>query len=108
VKQHVSQIGAMNTMGASARFSMRLEPDLKEWLEEEAKLQDRSAGDIAAQAIATQKARSEARTKMIEEAVKEADIGIFVSSNAVHDWMDSWGTENELPIPQPDISLHRS
>lgn len=98
----------MKTMTTSARFSMRLEPDLKEWLEEEAKLHDRSAGYIAAQAIATQKLRSESRRRMIDEAVLEADKGVFVSSEAVSAWMNSWGSENELPVPKPDIFLHRS
>ncbi|CAN7687505.1 hypothetical protein [Rhizobium sp. LjRoot254] len=39
----------------------------------------------------------------IEAALAEADKGIFVSQEAVDRWMESWGTENELPMPEPDI-----
>ena len=90
-------------MASTARFSMRLEPELKDWLEEEAKLKDRSAGYIAAQAIAAQKARSEARRRIIEEAIAEADKGVFISDEKMTAWVDSWDTDNELPEPEPDI-----
>ncbi|AXS39330.1 hypothetical protein [Breoghania sp. L-A4] len=90
-------------MTSSARFSMRLEPELKAWLEQEAKRQDRSAGYIAARAIAAQKVRSEARHRVIAEAIAEADKGIFVSEEAMNAWVASWDTDMELPEPQPDI-----
>lgn len=90
-------------MTSSARFSMRLEPELKEWLEEEAKLKDRSAGYIAAQAIAAQKARSEARIRLIKEAIAEADKGVFISDEKMTEWFMSLGTDHELPEPEPDI-----
>lgn len=82
---------------------MRLEPELKEWLEEEAKQKDRSAGYIAAQAIAAQKSRSEARQRIISEAVAEADKGVFISDEKMTAWVMSLGTDHELPEPEPDI-----
>lgn len=33
----------------------------------------------------------------------EADKGIFISQEAISDWLDSWGSENELEAPEPDI-----
>lgn len=93
---------------ASPRITMRIEPELKSWLEEEAKRQDRSASYLAKQAIEAMKAQSEAKQNMIREAVEQADKGEFVSSEAVHKWMDSWDTDEELPIPTADISLYRS
>lgn len=39
----------------------------------------------------------------IDTALAEADKGIFVSQETVDRWMESWGTENELPMPEPDI-----
>lgn len=95
-------------MTGSVRFSMRLEPELKQWLEEEAKRHDSSAGDVAAQAIAAQKARSEARRRMIEEAAAEADKGEFISAERMNAWFLSLGTENELPEPEADVFLHRT
>lgn len=92
----------MTTM-PSARFSLRLEPELKTWLEDEAKRKDRSAGYIATQAIQSLKEATEARTRLIEEAMKEADKGVFISEEKMTEWVLSLGTENELPEPEPDI-----
>jgi hypothetical protein len=39
----------------------------------------------------------------IDEALAEADKGIFVSGEAVFEWMKSWGTDNVKPFPEPDI-----
>ena len=40
----------------------------------------------------------------LREAVRRADAGgPFISAEKVHEWMRSWGTENELPRPKPDI-----
>lgn len=90
----------------SARFSLRLEPELKAWLEDEAKRKDRSAGYIATQAIQSLKDATEARTRLIEDAIKEADKGVFISEEAMTKWVMSWDTENELPMPEPDIFLN--
>ena len=45
----------------------------------------------------------DARDAAIKAAIEEADKGIFVSSEAVDRWMESWGTDNELSMPEPDI-----
>ena len=39
----------------------------------------------------------------VEKAIAEADKGAFVSQEAVHNWMDSWDTSNELEKPKADI-----
>ena len=39
----------------------------------------------------------------LEEANRLADEGVFVSAEKVREWMRSWGTENELPRPKPDV-----
>jgi predicted transcriptional regulator len=46
----------------------------------------------------------------MDERIAEADKGIFISAEAMHRWVESWGTENELPPPEPDIfpEPHRS
>lgn len=43
------------------------------------------------------------KQQMIDAAVKEADEGIFISQAAMNAWVDSWGTDNELAPPKPDI-----
>ena len=49
--------------------------------------------------------RSEAERRLLKERIAEADKGIFVSQEAMHRWIESWGTENELPPPEPDVFL---
>ncbi len=43
----------------------------------------------------------------LNAALLEADKGVLISSEAVEAWMDSWGTENELPLPEPDVFPER-
>jgi predicted transcriptional regulator len=43
----------------------------------------------------------------IDEALAEADKGVFISGEAVSKWLASWGTPDELPPPEPDIFLNR-
>ena len=87
----------------SARFTLRLEPDLKDWLEDEARRQDRSAGFLANKAIETLRHDTEAKRRAIEAAMAEADKGEFISEEAMTAWFLSLGTDNEPPEPQPDV-----
>lgn len=45
----------------------------------------------------------DAEKAILEARIAEADKGIFVSAEAVHRWMESWDTDHELPMPEPDI-----
>lgn len=49
--------------------------------------------------------RSEAEQALMRERIAEADKGVFISSEAMLRWIESWGTENELPPPEPDVFL---
>lgn len=92
----------------TARFTLRLDPELKQWLEDEALRRDRSAGWLAKQAIENLKLATELKRQAIEEALQEADNGVFVSQEAVHAWMGTWDTDQEAPMPKPDVFLHRA
>jgi predicted transcriptional regulator len=92
----------------SPRFTMRLDAELKEWLEAEAERQDRSASYLAKQAIQALKDKTEAKAQMIQDAVTEADKGAFVSEDQMIAWFESLGTDSELPEPEADVFLHRS
>jgi predicted transcriptional regulator len=48
---------------------------------------------------------SEAERRLLKERIAEADKGVFISAEAMHRWVESWGTENELPPPAPDVFL---
>jgi len=92
----------MKTM-TTTQFSMRISDDLKKSLETISKISHRSQSQIATKAIAEYVARNEWKLKAIQEAKKEADKGVFVSQESVIDWLDSWGSENELQAPEADI-----
>ncbi len=90
---------------ASDRITIRVEPELKQWFEQEAKRKDRSVGYMVSQSMEQTKRASEARDQMIRDAMAEADKGVFISQKEVHRWMDSWDTDKELPLPEPDVFL---
>ena len=87
-------------------FTFRIEKDLKKSLDLEAQAENRSSSYLASQAIKMMLELREEKKKAVHDAILEADKGIFVSQKAVHDWMDSWDTENELPKPRADIFLN--
>ena len=84
-------------------FSLRLDAATRAQLEEEARRLDRPAAQVAARAIARWLEAQAALRAEIDAAVAEADAGVFVSSEAVHAWMEDWGTEREAPPPAPDV-----
>ena len=44
----------------------------------------------------------------LDEAIREADeSGEWISHEKMCAWLESWGTENELPPPEPDIFTNR-
>lgn len=52
-------------------------------------------------------ANEEAYLAAIDEALAEADKGVFVSGEAIIEWLESWGTDNVKPSPEPDIFLSK-
>jgi predicted transcriptional regulator len=84
-------------------FSLRLDPETRARLEEEARRLDRPASQIAQRAIARYLDAQQALREQIDAAAAEADRGVFVSSDAVNAWLDGWGTDGETPPPTPDI-----
>jgi predicted transcriptional regulator len=84
-------------------FSIRIDSKLKARLEKEAKRRDRTASYIANRAIKLYFDQLDHAAREIDEAFAEAEKGVFISGEKVMEWMKSWGTENELPPPEPDI-----
>jgi len=94
----------MKTM-TTVPFTFRMEKDLKESLTIEAKENKRSSSYLASKAIKMMLDLRKEKKQAVLQAIKEADKGIFISQNAVHKWMDSWDTKNELEKPKADIFL---
>lgn len=93
-------------MATSETFSVRLPSETKRELEEYARATKRSTAFIVKEAVEAHLEERRAYLAAIHEAIKEADeSGEFVSGEKVIEWLESWGTENELPPPEPDIFL---
>lgn len=88
---------------ATESFSMRLEATIKKRLQKQAKLEKRSAGYIVQHALEKYLDGQDYERKIADEAFAEADKGVFISSEKVFAWMESWGTDKESPFPEPDI-----
>lgn len=84
-------------------FSLRLDSSIKAQLEKEAKEHDRSASYIATEAIKNYLQAREYKKRAIDDAIKRADKGVFISQKTMGLWVDSWGSDNELPQPKTDI-----
>jgi len=92
---------------ATSQFSLRLPEELKHSLLEMSKLAHRSQSQIAVRAITEYVERNEWKMKALQDAKQEADKGVFVSHESIDGWLDSWGTDNELPAPEADVFLNK-
>lgn len=88
-------------------ISLRISENTKNRLDQLAISTKRSRSFLAAEALDEYLERNEWQIVTIDEAVLAADKGVFVSNEAVTEWLRSWGTANELPAPSPDISRNK-
>lgn len=88
---------------ATVQLSVRMDPEIKARLEKEARLEERSASYLIQKALDHYLSAKERKRRALEEAASEADKGVFISDEAMTAWVASWGTENELSPPEPDI-----
>jgi predicted transcriptional regulator len=84
-------------------FSIRLDAKIKKRLQKEAKFEKRSAGFVVQHALERYLDSQDYERKIADEAFAKADEGVFISGEKVFAWMESWGTDKELPFPEPDI-----
>jgi len=85
--------------------SINIDSNVREDLEREARLQNVSAGDLAQRAIKGYLAYQETERKILRERIAEADKGVFVSSEAVLEWMKKIESDPAAPFPEPDTFL---
>ncbi len=75
-----------------------------ERLEKLARSTDRDAVALAEVALERFLEVEEWQMRAIDEAIAEADAGgPFIAHEDMVRWLESWGTENELPPPEPTI-----
>jgi predicted transcriptional regulator len=90
-------------MTTTSPFSVRLPPETKAKLEKWAERQERPISYLVQRALDNYIEDLEQFDRSMAEAEAELDKGIFTSWGKVKEWMDSWDTDNELPMPEPDI-----
>jgi predicted transcriptional regulator len=56
--------------------------------------------EVAAEVITMYLAPDSWENKHIRAGLAELEAGHGISNERVSDWLDSWGTENELPAPK--------
>jgi predicted transcriptional regulator len=56
--------------------------------------------DVAAEVISMYFAPDSWEHKHIRAGLAELEAGHSISNERVMEWLDSWGTENELPAPE--------
>ena len=82
--------------------SVRLQPEIENPLEDLSKKLDRSKSYLINQALKeflAKKSLEEQRWSETLEAIDSVKSGTLIEEKEVIDWLESWGTENELEPP---------
>jgi RHH-type transcriptional regulator, rel operon repressor / antitoxin RelB len=85
---------------SSTTFTVRVDADAKERLERLAKSTGRSRSFLAAEAINQYLEVNEWQVAGIKQAIASLDRGGGVAHEQVKDWVKSWGSRRERPIPR--------
>lgn len=80
---------------------IRLQKDMEESLEEAASRLQRSKNRLINQAVRAYIQRDELARKRWGEALKLVSNGETIPADKVHAWLESWGSDEELPPPKP-------
>lgn len=84
-------------------LSLHVDAELKQGLEQEARLQNVSESELAGRAIRAFLDGQAHKRDALATAVAEADKGRFISSNAMLDWLERLEEDIDAPPPQPDV-----
>ncbi len=88
---------------SASQMSIRIDTKTKERLSQIANRQKRSSHSNAVEALnffIVQKEKEYLWNKSCIDSLNNfEETGLHVTQNEVEKWMDSWGTNNELPVP---------
>jgi len=82
--------------------SVRLQPEIENPLENLSKKLDRSKNYLINQAIKEFLARKSLEDQRWDDtliAIDSVKSGKLIAENEINEWLESWGTENELEPP---------
>jgi len=87
-------------MMRSTTFTVRVDTGVKKRLERLAKSTGRSRSFLAAEAINEYLDVNEWQVTGIKSAIASLERGEGIRHDLVKDWVASWGTANEKPLPK--------
>ena len=85
---------------SSTTVSIRIDPVSKKRLEKLAKSTGRSRSFLAAEAINEYLDLNEWQVVGIQKAVASLDLGQGVPHERIKEWVSSWGSKKERPVPK--------
>ena len=85
----------------SAKFIVSVKAATKHRLEKLARIAGRSSSFLATEAISEYLDVNEAQVSGINEAIASLDRGEAISHEKVREWVLSWDSQQEQPIPRP-------
>lgn len=88
---------------AGKPFTLRIPDEVKEDLKFLSETTNRTQASIASEILEEKISIKAKRIRAIQEAKQQAQNGVFISQEAMERWVDSLGTDNELPMPEPDV-----
>lgn len=90
-------------MSESTTVTVRLDAQLKTKLEALSQSTQRSKSWLAAEAIKAYIEQESWQIEQIEEAIQQANHPDtqWISNEDVSTWLNTWGTEDEAPVPCP-------
>ena len=89
-------------MSATAQLTIEIPVSVKERLEEAAKASSQSKRSFIQSALVAFLDLYDWQTEAIRLGIADDDAGRVVDHESVAKWLESWGTENELPPPRCD------
>jgi predicted transcriptional regulator len=84
-------------------FSIRLPDDLRAEIDKIAESTQRSRAFIIKEAVEAYVDEHRDYLNAIDEAIAEADKGVFISGKAARQWMRDLRTNPKAPAPKPDV-----
>ena len=92
----------------SETFSVRLSEDVRQQVDDLARLSKRSRSFIVNEAVETYMRGRADYIRDLDAAVKSAESGVGHSGAQIFGWMKSWGMQKEIASPAPDVRPAKS
>ncbi len=89
-------------MNQTTQLTIEVPVAVEERLEEVARASSRSKRSLIQGALMAFLDLYDWQVEAIRQGLTDADAGRVIGHEAVATWLESWGTENELPTPRCD------